>query len=105
MTIRCKLLSLSRLFRKTRKNFAFKSREKPQSTNVFSRSGGFFARHQRVALFRLEESLRRFIYGAYFPSHLSIRPDSPCHKLMEHGVGLAEGFDSPKFKNVYCLRN
>ena len=29
MTIRCKFLWLSRLFRKTRKNFAFKSRESP----------------------------------------------------------------------------
>ena len=40
-----------------------------------------------------------------FPSHLSIRPDSPCHQLMEHGFGQPEGSISPGFKNVYCLRN
>ena len=40
-----------------------------------------------------------------FPSHLSIRPDSPCHQLMEHGFGPPEGSISPGFKNVLLLRN
>jgi hypothetical protein len=57
---------LGRLFRKTRKNFAFKSRESPQSTNVFSKSAGFFARHQRVAAFRREEPLRQLFHAFVF---------------------------------------
>jgi hypothetical protein len=39
---------------------------KPQSTNVFSKSAGFFARHRRVAPFRREESLRQFIHVCVF---------------------------------------
>jgi hypothetical protein len=45
---------LGRLFRKS------------QSTNVFSRSAGFFARHRRVAPCRPEESLRQFIHVCVF---------------------------------------
>ena len=37
-----------------------------------------------------------------FPSHLSIRPDSPCHQLMEHGLDPPGGIDLSRFKNVYC---
>ena len=33
--------------------------------------------------------------------HLSIRPDSPCHQLMEHSFGLPEGSILPGFKNLY----
>ena len=66
MTIGCKFFWLSRLFRKTRKNFAFKSSRKPQSTNVFSKSAGLFAPHQRAAPFRREESLRQFFHAFVF---------------------------------------
>jgi hypothetical protein len=44
---------LSRLFRK------------PQSTNVFRKSAGFLARHQRVT-FRREESLRQLFHAFVF---------------------------------------
>ena len=44
----------------------FQKSRKLQSTNVFSRSAGFFARHQRVAPFRREESLRQFIQLCVF---------------------------------------
>jgi hypothetical protein len=33
----------------------FQKSRKPQSTNVFSKSAGFFARHQRAAPFRRED--------------------------------------------------
>jgi hypothetical protein len=93
MTIECKFLWLSRLFRKTGKNFAFKV-EKAQSTNVFSKSAGFFAPHQRAAPFRREEPLRQLFHAFVFlqvisqfvltrlilemPSTLS-RPYLKCH--------------------------
>ena len=35
------------------------------------------------------------------PSHLSIRPDSPCHQLMETRFRSAGGIDFPGFKSVY----
>jgi hypothetical protein len=39
-----------------------------------------------------------------FPSHLSIRPDSPCHQLMEHGFGPPEGSISPGSKTfIACV--
>jgi hypothetical protein len=39
-----------------------------------------------------------------FPSHLSIRPDSPCHQLMEHGFGPPEGSISPGLKTfIACV--
>jgi hypothetical protein len=65
ISIECKFLWLSHLFRKTRKNFAFKSRESP-SRRVFSKSAGFFARHQRVAAFRREEPLRQLFHAFVF---------------------------------------
>ena len=38
-----------------------------------------------------------------FPGHPSIRPDSPCHHVMEHGFG-PPGIGLPGLKNVYaCL--
>ncbi|HVH92740.1 MAG TPA: hypothetical protein VM783_15330, partial [Candidatus Acidoferrum sp.] len=36
---------------------------KPQSTNVFRRSAGFFARHRSVAPFRREEPLRQLFHA------------------------------------------
>jgi len=66
---------------------------KRQSTNVFRKSAGFFARHQSVARFRCEERLCQLFHAFVFLQ--AIRPDSPCHKLMEHGFGLAEGSISP----------
>ena len=44
----------------------FQKSRKPQATNVFSRSAGFFAPHQRAAPFRREESLRQFIHVCVF---------------------------------------
>jgi hypothetical protein len=41
----------------------FQKSRKPQSTNVFSRSVGLFASHQKAPPFRREESLRRFTEG------------------------------------------
>jgi len=83
----------------------FQKSRKPQSTSVFSKSAGLYAPHQSVAPFRREESLRRFIHGCvFFQSHLSIRPDSPCHQLMEHGFGLPDGSISPGLKTfIVCV--
>jgi hypothetical protein len=39
---------------------------KPQSTNVFRKSAGFLARHQRVTPFRREESLRQLFHAFVF---------------------------------------
>jgi hypothetical protein len=39
---------------------------KPESTNVFSKSAGFFAAYQRVAQFRREESLRQLFHAFVF---------------------------------------
>jgi len=39
---------------------------KRQSTNVFSKSAGFFARHQSVARFRCEERLRQLFHAFVF---------------------------------------
>jgi hypothetical protein len=36
--------------------------------------------------------------------HLSIRPDSPCHQLMEHDFGLPDGSISPGLKTfIACV--
>jgi hypothetical protein len=39
---------------------------KPQSTNFFSRSAGFFARRRSVARFRCEEPLRQLFHAFVF---------------------------------------
>jgi hypothetical protein len=44
----------------------FQKSRNPQSTNVFSKSAGFFAPYQRAAPFRREESLRRFVQVCVF---------------------------------------
>ena len=55
----------------------FQESRKPQSTNVFNKSAGFFARHQRAAPFRREESLRQFIQVCvFFQVILQFGPDS-----------------------------
>ena len=66
MTIGCKLFWLSLLFRKTRKNFAFKSRESPSRRVCSANQPDSLPRNQRAAPFRREESLRQFIHAFVF---------------------------------------
>jgi hypothetical protein len=82
-----KFRSSARLFRK------------PQSTNVFSRSAGFFAPNRSVARFRCEEPLRQLFHAFVFLQvifqFVLIRLSPADGKRS----GLPEGSISPGFKN------
>jgi hypothetical protein len=101
MTIGCKFTWLSRLFRKTRKNLAFKSRESHEVDGRLQQISRILCpalQGRAVWPRRIATPIHPRV--PVFPSQLSIRPDSPCHQLMETRFRSAGGIDLPGLKTL-----
>ena len=84
----------------------FQKSRKPQSTNVFSKSAGFFARHRRVARVSLRRTAAPTLPRVrILTGHLSIRSGLTVSQADGTRFRSGGGIDLPGFKNVYCLRN